>query len=439
MYFNPVQLIIKKRNGEQLSEQELSYMFNAFAKGKIPDYQMAAFLMSIYFREMEIEEVKILTDIYIKSGESINFPDTINTVDKHSTGGVGDKISIILGPLVAACGAKIPMISGRGLAHTGGTLDKLESIPGFKTHLSKKRFIEQVEQIGLSIIGQSEKLVPVDRVTYALRDVTGTVDSLPLITASIMSKKIAEGARNLVIDLKVGSGAFLKDLESAKRLGEYLIKTGSSLGQRVTVVYTNMNSPLGNYIGNALEVKECIDFLKGKRIPDLDDITRKLALEMLKLVRIVSSDEEGLELIDETIESGKALAKLAEFISAQGGNSDICHDISLLPSAKFEIPVIANRSGWIKSINCEEIGYSLIDIKAGRKTLKSKLDHSTGAFLPLKIGDKINVGDEIGKIFCNHILTGKKVTERIWKSYYLSDSKVRKQSLIYEIINDINY
>ena len=259
MKLNPVELIIKKKTGKELTQTELEYFINSYINNEIPEYQMSAMLMAIYFKSMKIEEIQTLAKVYIESGKQITFPKSDKTVDKHSTGGVGDKITIMLAPIVAACGGKIPMISGRGLGHTGGTLDKLESIPGFRTDFNDTEFKEIIEEVGFCIISQSEELVPADRRIYALRDVTGTVESLPLITASIMSKKIAEGAQNLVIDLKIGSGAFIKDLETGKELANLLIKTGEKFGQKVSVIFSNMNSPLGGYIGNALEIIPQLD------------------------------------------------------------------------------------------------------------------------------------------------------------------------------------
>lgn len=436
MEFNPVEIIIKKRNGKQLSKEELNFFIHSYLAGKIPEYQMSALLMAIFFKGMEIDEIQSLTEIYIDSGNKINFPINYKTVDKHSTGGVGDKISIVLAPIVAACGCKIPMISGRGLGHTGGTLDKLESIPGFRTNFSEEKLKEFVKKIGFGIISQSEKLVPADKRIYALRDVSGTVDSLPLITASIMSKKIAEGAQNLVIDLKVGTGAFIKNLDKADKLAELLIKTGEKFGQKVSVVYSNMNSPLGELIGNALEIKECIKYLKGENIPDIHTLTKTLAVQMLLLSEIVSNKEEAEIMVENSLKNGKALDLFKRFIKAQGGNPEVCEDISLLPKAKFEIPVISNSCGWIDFIDSQNIGYALIDIGAGRKTLDSLLNYSAGAYLPQKIGDYIEKGQPIGIIFCDNKKSGKEVAKKILESYNFSEKKVKKQDMIIKITSN---
>ncbi len=436
MVLNPVSIIIKKRNGKDLTRDEMKFILESYEAGKIPEYQMAAFLMSIYFQGMKLDEIKTLTEIYIESGKRITFPKSMKTVDKHSTGGVGDKMSLILAPIVAACGGKLPMISGRGLGHTGGTLDKLDSIPGFKTNFSEKEFKNIINKVGFSIISQSEELVPIDRRTYALRDVTGTVASLPLITASIMSKKIAEGTQNLVIDLKIGSGAFIKDLNTARELGEYLSKTGRSMGQRVTVVFSNMNSPLGEYIGNALEIKETIEFLKGKEIPDIYLLTKTLAVEMLLLCEKASSKNEAEDMIDEVIENGSALDHFRRFIEAQEGDPKVCEDFSLLPKSKYEIPIIAKQSGWIKEVNTQDIGYALIDVGAGRKILDSKLNYAAGAYLPYKVGDCIKNKSEIGKVYCDSLEIGKNVAIKILNSYSISQTEINPQNMILEVIRD---
>jgi len=435
MKFNPVELIVKKRNGANLTRDEIKFIFDTYESGKIPEYQMAAFLMSIYFQGMKIDEIQTLTEIYIESGKQITFPVDMITVDKHSTGGVGDKISIPLAPIVAACGGKIPMISGRGLGHTGGTLDKLESIPGMRTDFSEKDFKNFVKNVGFAIISQSEELVPIDRTIYALRDVTGTVGSLPLITASIMSKKIAEGAKNLVIDLKVGTGAFIKNTEMADELAELLIRTGENLGQKVAVVFSNMNSPLGKFAGNALEIKESIEFLKGEKIPDVYEITKTLAIEMLQLSKISKNRNEAGEMFDKVIRNGSALDCFRKFIKIQDGNPKVCDDTSLLPRAKYEIPIISQKTGWIKTIDSQQIGYGLVDIGAGRKTLKSELNYGAGASFPKKVGDSIQKDEELGTIFCDDKETGKMIASKIKDSFEISEAEIKKPDLILKVIH----
>ncbi len=438
MKFNPVEIIIKKRSGRKLTKDEISFFIESYLADKIPEYQMAAFLMAIYFKNMHPDEIQTLTEIYINSGNKITFPAEMKTVDKHSTGGVGDKISIVLAPIVAACGAKIPMISGRGLGHTGGTLDKLESIPGFRTDFSEKEFKQMVQEVGFSIISQSQELVPADKRIYALRDVTGTVESLPLITASIMSKKIAEGAKNLVIDLKVGSGAFIKKMDKAEKLAELLMQTGENMGQKVSVVFSNMNSPLGNYAGNALEIKECIEFLTGQNIPDIYKITKILAEEMLLLTEIARDRNEAGKMFRKVLQNGEALECFRKFVKTQKGDPQVCDDTSLLPQAKFQIPIISSKNGWVKSINTQAIGYALIEIGAGRKTIKSKLNYAAGAYLPVKVGDQVEKNSEIGIVFCDDETAGKIVADKIAKNYAILSSQAeydekyfREMELIY--------
>ncbi|MBN2461879.1 MAG: thymidine phosphorylase [Candidatus Cloacimonetes bacterium] len=438
MTYNPVQLILKKRNGKVLNSEELEYLFTAYKNNQLPSYQMAAFLMALYFRGMTVEEISDLTRIYINSSKLIKFPRNMKTVDKHSTGGVGDKVSIVLAPIVAACGGNIPMISGRGLGHTGGTLDKLESIPGFRTNLNYNEFVEQVKKIGVAIIGQSEELVPIDRATYALRDVTATIDSLPLITASIMSKKIAEGAQNLVIDLKIGSGAFIKDEQTADRLADYLLKTGENMEQRVAVIFSNMNSPLGYYVGNSLEILECIEFLHGKDIPDLKEITFALAQQMLLLSKIAKNPLEAEKKVYKCWQDKTALMKFKQLLAAQGGNSEICDKPEKLPQATYKIDIRAENSGWIKQIDCESIGYALVEIRAGRSNLDSRLDPGSGAYLPLKVGDRVERDDILGHVFCNDLKSGKKVARQIALSHIISDVNVSKENLIFKIVNPNN-
>jgi pyrimidine-nucleoside phosphorylase len=430
---NPTKMILKKRDGEKLTPHEINDFIGAYLKGDVPEYQMSAMLMAIYMKGMEPDEIAALTDVYIKSGDRIDFPKDMQTVDKHSTGGVGDKISLMLAPLVASFGVHVPMISGRGLGHTGGTLDKLESIPGFKTDVTSAEFKRLVIETGLSIIGQTDKLVLADKRIYALRDVTATVESLPLITASIMSKKIAEGAKNLVVDLKVGKGAFMDTIEKAQQLAELLMRTGEKFGQKVTVVFTNMNAPLGFYSGNALEVIETIDYLKGRHIPDVDLITRALAAEMLLMTGVFKTHREAFEKAGERIADGTALEYWKKMLLAQGADLRVIDDYSLFPVAKYQIPVIAHRSGEVKSIDSRGIGYALIDIKAGRRVLTDTLDYSAGAMLTHKIGDGVVKGEDLGLVYCNDKAVGEKVAEAISQCYDIIADEVESQELIIDI------
>ena len=432
---NPVEIILKKRSGEELTYDEMTFIVKGYVENNLPDYQMSAFLMAIFFKGMTKKEIVNLTKVYIESGSQIVFPKELRTVDKHSTGGVGDKITMTLAPIVAACGATIPMISGRGLGHTGGTLDKLESIPGFNTFYSEDDFKRMVKENKLAIIAQTEELVPADKKIYALRDVTATVESLPLICASIMSKKIAEGAQNLVIDLKVGSGAFMKTLTDAEKLAELLKSTGESFGQRVSVVFTQMSSPLGYAIGNALEIKESIEYLQGKKIPDIDIVTKALAVEMLLLTQIAKNNDEALEMIETVINNGKALEKFADLIRIQNGNPDIVKNTDLLPKSKHIVKIIADKNAYIKDIDSQKIGYALIKIGAGRTTLDSPLDMSAGAYLFKKVGDCVSFGEEIGEVHANDELLAKSVAEDIFSAMYLTHEQENvKQSLIIKTV-----
>ena len=432
--FTPVEIILKKRNGKELNIDELSFMVDGYISGEIPDYQMSAFLMAIFFQGMTKAEIVNLTRVYINTGSHIKFPPELKTVDKHSTGGVGDKITMTLAPIVAACGASIPMISGRGLGHTGGTLDKLESIPGFCTFMTEEEFKEKTVKHKLAIIAQSEKLVPADKKIYALRDVTATVESLPLITASIMSKKIAEGAQNLVIDLKVGSGAFMKTMQDAEKLAELLKYTGESFGQKVSVVFTQMDSPLGYAIGNAIEIKESIKYLSGKEIPDIDIITKTLAVEMLLQTGLASSDKDALIKINEVIKDGSALSKFAELIKIQGGNPEVCVNTNLLPTSKNVVKIISNKAGFIHNIDSQRIGYALVKIGAGRTSLDSPLDMSAGAYLYKKVGDVMSLSEDIGEVHTADITTGKAVVQEILSAITVSPTKnEKKQELVLKV------
>lgn len=429
---NPVELIIKKRDGKELTKAEMSSFVNGYIDGSIPEYQMSALLMAIFFQKMKTDEIVSLTDVYINSGERITFPPEMNTVDKHSTGGVGDKITLMLAPIVASFGIKIPMISGRGLGHTGGTLDKLESIPGFRTDFSNTKFKQMVLDHDLAIIQQSEELVPADKTIYAMRDVSGTVESLPLITASIMSKKIAEGAQNLAIDLKVGSGAFMKDLEQARQLATYLKHTGEAFGVKVAVTFTNMNSPLGHAIGNAIEIKETIEYLKGADLPDIDAITKELAINMVLMGKKATTREEALTKIEESISSGKALAAFRKLIELQGGDSRIIDDYSLLPHTTNVTEIKSKSAGFVKSIDSKSIGYALVGIGAGRRKLEDELNYSTGAELFKKIGDEVAVDEVIGYLHCDDKSLIKSTIERIVNSYIITPDKVETEDVILE-------
>ena len=431
--FNPVELLIKKRDGYSLTPEEISCFVNAYLKGDIADYQMSAFLMASFLQGLNKQEIEALTKTYIDSGGTISFEKCLPIADKHSTGGVGDKISLMLAPIAASLGLMVPMISGRGLGHTGGTLDKLESIPGFRTSFSLQEFKQLVEKHSFALAGQSEELVPADKKIYALRDVTATVESPGLITASIMSKKIAEGAKHLVIDLKIGSGAFMPNIKRAKELAELLMATGKSFGQKVTVVFTNMNSPLGHAVGNALEMIEAIEYLKGNYLPDTYELTTVLTAQMLISTGKAKDFEQAKTMIDTAVTRGKALEKLKEIIIAQGGEPKVLEDYSLFASSPVIYPIIAKQSGWVHKIDCRAIGYALVHIKAGRKKVTDILDYGAGALLYPKIGDEIKSGDKIGEIHCANKNEAEETAELILNAYKIAATKKEKEDLILEI------
>lgn len=428
--YNPVEIILKKRDGYALDQKEVSFFINGFLDGRIADYQMSALLMSCFFQGMNLKETIAFTKSYIESGESLHFDPSLPVVDKHSTGGVGDKISIMLAPIAAALGLYVPMISGRGLGHTGGTLDKLETIPGFQTAYSMKEFHQLVIKHGFALAGQSDTLVPADKKIYALRDVTATVENPGLITASIMSKKIAEGAHKLVIDLKVGSGAFMPNLCRAKELAESLVETGRHFGQTVQVLFTNMNSPLGRAVGNAIETAEAIEYLKGNHLPDTYQITTNLIKQMLILTGKYSDQNKAENAIKEVVANGKALAKFEEIIIAQKGNPKVLEDYSLLGTAKYKLPIKAPNSGFIHQIDARAIGYALVKIKAGRIKMTDTLDPAAGAYLEYKVGDEIVAGEIMGTILANNESSASEAASAIASAYKIAPIAAPKQKTI---------
>ncbi|HQO67581.1 MAG TPA: thymidine phosphorylase [Candidatus Syntrophosphaera sp.] len=427
---NPVELILAKRGGKTLSQKDIESFITAFLDGSVPEYQMSALLMAIYFRGLDSAEIAALTKSYIQSGRTIEFPAELIVADKHSTGGVGDKISLMLAPIAASLGLTVPMISGRGLGHTGGTLDKLESIPGFRTQYSPDEFKALVEKHGCALVGQSEELVPADKRIYALRDVTATVESPGLITASIMSKKIAEGTKHLVIDLKIGSGAFMPDLDSARELARLLVDTGASFGQKVQVVFSNMNSPLGLAVGNGLEMVEAIEYLKGNPLSDTFTLTTALTSKLLLSGGLAQSETQAVEMIKSAVDSGRALAKLEEIIIAQGGDPRVLEDYSLLGTSSVKIPVLAETAGYVRAIDARAIGYALVRIKAGRMKVSDTLDYGAGALLIPKIGDFLEAGEPIGEIHANDPAQAELVARLIRAAYTISPEPVPREDLI---------
>ena len=383
-------LIEKKRGGGALTDEEIDFMITGYTKGDIPDYQMSAMMMAIYFQGMNDKETLKLTTAMRDSGDQLDLSAIEGRkVDKHSTGGVGDKTSIALTPLVASVGVKVAKMSGRGLGHTGGTIDKLESFDGFRVDISNEQFIKQVNTIGVSIMGQTKDLAPADKKLYALRDVTATVENISLIASSIMSKKLAAGADAIVLDVKTGSGAFMKNLDDARALAKAMVTIGKGAGRDMFAFITDMDEPLGCTVGNALEVKEAIDTLKGKGPADFTELVLNLACRMVMLSGIETDEDKAMALLNENIANGKALDKLAEFVSAQGGDSRAVYDTNLLPKANNVYELKADKDGYVTHINCEEVGIASLVLGGGRETLDSVIDLSVGIVLNKKCGDKI--------------------------------------------------
>ena len=395
-------LIMKKKHGDVLSNEEIRFLIDGYTKGEIPDYQMSAFLMAVCFNGMNEAETLALTMAMAESGEMLDLS-AINGMkaDKHSTGGVGDKTSLILGPMVAALGVPVAKMSGRGLGHTGGTIDKLESFPGFSVAISNKKFIENVNRMKLAIIGQTADLAPADKMLYALRDVTATVDQLSLIASSIMSKKLAAGSDVIVLDVKAGSGAFMKTYEDARKLAETMVKIGNGAGRKTYGVISDMNQPLGYAVGNILEVKEAIEALNGKAPEDLGDACMTLASYMLLGAGRVTTIPEAKELLSETVRSGAALAKLAEFVEAQGGDNRYVYEPDRFPKAGMTYEVKAQTDGYISAMNTEEIGLTSLLLGGGRETKESKIDLTVGLVFEKKIGAKVKTGDTIAVLHAN--------------------------------------
>lgn len=397
--FRAYDLILKKRNGSALSRAELKYLLDGYVQGVIPDYQMSALAMAIYFKGMSEEEALFLTEAMIDSGETISLEAIPGTrVDKHSTGGVGDTTTLVLAPLVAAAGIPVIKLSGRGLGHTGGTLDKLESIPGFKTDLSESELVTAAKNIGVAVAGQTKNLVPADKMFYALRDVTATVDSIPLIAASIMSKKLAAGAESLVLDVKCGSGAFLKDYKQACNLARLMVDIGKGAGRETVALITSMEQPLGKAVGNALEVEEAILTLRGEGPSDLEELCLMLGGLMLFLSGHVSDPDSGKAILKKLISDGAALKKLNELIVNQHGNGGVTEDVSLLPKAKNRVNVKSPENGFITMLKAEDIGLAAMALGAGRETKDALIDPAAGITMEKKIGDRVESGDTLAVI-----------------------------------------
>jgi pyrimidine-nucleoside phosphorylase len=409
-----VDLITKKRDGGELTESEINSLISGYTDGSIPDYQMSAMAMAIFFRGMTPAERANLTMAMVHSGETIDLSGIAGIkVDKHSTGGVGDTTTLVLAPLVASIGVPVAKMSGRGLGHTGGTIDKLESIPGFHVEMDNSSFIELVNRNGLAIIGQSDNLTPADKKLYGLRDVTGTVNSIPLIASSIMSKKIASGADAIVLDVKTGDGAFMKEMAESEELAACMVDIGNRVGRRTIAVLSDMSQPLGKAIGNALEVREAIDTLRGVGPQDLTELCLTLGSHMAVLAGITPNKEEARKLLEQAISSGKALDKFKTFLTAQGGDASVVDEPDRLPTAKYRIEVPSKNAGFVATIAAENMGLAAMLLGAGRATKQSTIDLAVGIVLHKKIGDQVHAGDSLATIHAN----GEEIQEVMDKIY----------------------
>jgi pyrimidine-nucleoside phosphorylase len=432
---NAIEIIKKKRNKQILDKDEIIWMIDSFTKVKIPDYQMSAFLMAIYLNGMTVEETAFLTEAMLHSGVVVELSSVKGLkIDKHSTGGVGDKTSMILAPIVAAAGVPVPMISGRGLGHTGGTLDKLEAIPGFSTNMTLKDYKKQLQKINAVMIGQTKEIAPADKSIYALRDVTGTVESIPLITSSIMSKKLAEGIDGLVLDIKTGSGAFMVKHEDARKLAKSLIGTAKEFDKKVLGFITDMNQPLGNYIGNWLEIVECVKILSGEWVDDLCTVSLTLSGAMLFLAGKAKSIDDGIKLSMTMIKSGLALKKFLEIVKAQGGDITYLQNFALYPKSKVHAEFCAPQTGYISSIDTYQVGMAGLELGAGRLKKEDVIDPKAGLILHAKIGDMVSKGQLIAEIFTDDRKKVAVAQNRLAKAFNYSQKKPAKLKLIKEII-----
>jgi pyrimidine-nucleoside phosphorylase len=423
----PAQIIQKKRDGQALTEDEIRFFINGFTSGELPEYQMSALAMAICFQGMSFDETMWLTRAMIESGKVVEWKRQpgVYYADKHSTGGIGDKTSLIIAPLVACCGVKVPMISGRGLGPTGGTLDKLESISGFRTGLSLDEFQSVTDKVGCAMIGQTAEIAPADKKLYALRDVTATVSCLPLIVASIMCKKLAENVDGLVLDVKWGSGAFMRTRETSAELAKAMVEVGKRYGKKVCALQTDMNQPLGQKIGNALEVRECIELMNGSATADdLLEVTLALSAEMLLMAKTVKSVADARQMLQKKLASGEALRKFGEMITAQGGDAKVCDDVNRLPAAKKTRAISATKSGVVQSIECDQIGYAVIALGGGRKVAADKIDFAVGFEQPKKIGDAVKAGEPLMIMHYNDETRGAEAERMVRGAYRIEDKPV---------------
>lgn len=431
--FSAVDVIRRKRNGDLLSPEEIGEFIRRYSDDRLPDYQMSALAMAVYFQGLSEGELQAWTRAMLHSGETLDLTKIAGAkVDKHSTGGVGDKISIPLAPLVAACGVKVPMLSGRGLGHTGGTLDKLESIPGFRVMLETEEFCGLVERVGLALGGQTRSLVPADRKLYALRDVTATVESIPLIASSIMSKKLAEDIDGLVLDVKFGSGAFMREFERARELAQTMVHIGAGFGTQVVALLTSMDQPLGHRVGNALEIVESIEILQNRGPADVRELTLALGAEMLVMGKAASSLEAARETLEEALASGRALKKFEEIVEAQGGDPRSLSDFSRLPTARHLVEVKSPGSGFVSAIQTDEVGYAALILGAGRQQVDDLVNPAVGIDLKVKLGEQVEQGAPLALLHADDLDLANVAAARLSAAFQLSESAPKLGPLVAE-------
>jgi pyrimidine-nucleoside phosphorylase len=435
--FRAIDVIRKKRDGGELSRFEIDSLVNAYTRDDIPDYQVSAWLMAVVLRGMTRAETAALTDAMLRSGEVLDLSSlAAKKVDKHSTGGVGDKTSLVLAPLAAAAGVAVPMISGRGLGHTGGTLDKLEAIPGFNVNLTVAQFRRVLETCGCAMIGQTAEIAPADRKLYALRDVTGTVESPYLICASIMSKKLAEGIDALVLDVKTGSGAFMKSEKDAAFLAELMVETGERMGKQVVALITDMDQPLGCMIGNALEVVEVVEILRGEGPEDLRQLCLELAGWMLHLGGVADTVAEGKKQSEKLIASGKAFDRFRQMVELQGGDARVIDDVKRLPQAQHTVQVPSTKTGYLTSMQCEQIGTACVILGGGRERKEDAVDPAVGIVLHKKVGERVAAGEAIATIYYNGEARAERARQLIEASCVVADAPPAKRPLIHRVIGE---
>ncbi|MCM3269295.1 pyrimidine-nucleoside phosphorylase [Paenibacillus elgii] len=432
-----VDIIHSKRDGKELSTEEIAFLVEGYTKGEIPDYQMSAWAMAVYFNGMSARETADLTLAMARSGDQVDLSSIHGIkVDKHSTGGVGDTTTLIVGPLVAAAGIPVAKMSGRGLGHTGGTIDKLEAIPGFAVERTTEQFLAQVREIGLAVVGQTGNLTPADKKLYGLRDVTATVESIPLIASSIMSKKIASGADAIVLDVKTGRGAFMKSLDDSIKLAQAMVDIGTEVGRETVAVITNMDEPLGPSIGNSLEVLEAIDTLSGRGPAELTEICLELAAHMVRLGGKADGEAEAKELVTRLLDNGEALAKLKQFIAAQGGDAYVAEDPARLPQAAHRVDVPAPEEGYVAAIDAEALGITAMLLGAGRATKEDKIDLAVGIKLFKRVGDPVKQGEPLAELYINREDSAEtaEMMQRTAAAFKIASAPAEKLKLIYAVI-----